>query len=152
MRHWCTTCTVCNGKAARKKVPEKASNLTVLSFYHGVSRNIKSLAIKLGMSVVFRNDFNMASLMPFSKDTAHEYSDKHMDKTIYCKKGAVYEILLTCTTVKIGESIPNLERYRISPSLPFQRAQSQRHRGAQERSRGVFADSTLVASESNSLS
>lgn len=75
----------------------------VIRFYHGVSHNIKAVAGRFDIQVVFKNDFRLLWLT-LSEKVAEICSAKHKQKPINCKEGVVYQIPLVCGFMYIGHT------------------------------------------------
>lgn len=56
-----------------------------LPFFHAVSHNLKGLAARYGVIVVFRKDFGLSCLAPYS-EVSKESGKKHKNPTADCKK------------------------------------------------------------------
>ncbi|CAN8002292.1 unnamed protein product, partial [Ixodes hexagonus] len=72
-------------------------------FYHAISHNLKVQAARFGDRVVFKNDFRLSRLTPFTRGRKG-YGKNHRNPAIECQEGVVYNIPLACGFSYIGQT------------------------------------------------
>lgn len=82
---------------------KKPDNSVCLPFYHTFSHNLKALAARHEMSVMFKNDFKLSRLTLFSGGQRGR-PKKHREAATGCEEAAVYDMLMVCGFKYVGQS------------------------------------------------
>ncbi|CAN7990421.1 unnamed protein product [Ixodes hexagonus] len=89
--------------SAKKKceVSPKPTKRVVLPFFHQISRNLRSIGNRHGVSTVFSNDYKLSRMTPFAsaKDSC---TKKHREKEVNCVMGVVYKMPFDCGLCYLG--------------------------------------------------
>lgn len=78
----------------------------VIPYHHGLSHNLKKVAARYGLSVVFSAPCKLSKVCPMMKPRVNINKCKKEHSTRYteCASGVIYEIPLSCGRVYIGET------------------------------------------------
>lgn len=77
-------------------------NRVVIPYIHAISHNLLHVAKKFNISLVFRNNYRLDALTPFTKPIAS--CKNHKRKFVCCESNVVYEIPFKCGFCYIGQS------------------------------------------------
>lgn len=74
----------------------------VSPYYHTIPHNLRAVARKLDIDLVFKNDFRLDVLTPFEESDI--VCKNHENKFVKCQSNIVYVMLLACGCSYIGQS------------------------------------------------
>lgn len=78
-------------------------NVVCVPYYHGISHNLKSVAKRFGVNLVFKAQHKLESLTPFSGGR-QGCLKKHQNPDLTCQVGVVYDIPLRCGLSYVGQT------------------------------------------------
>lgn len=85
-----------------------------MPFFHAILHNLRAIAAKFGVSVIFANDVSLSRLTPFAgakNDRCLVRDDKFVD----CKKAVVYSTPFACSASYIGQTSRCLNGRLLEP-------------------------------------
>lgn len=97
------------GKQTRIHTPEEYRSVrpVAIPYSHRVAHNLKKVANKYKVPVVFSAPFKLASLCPRinnSKENKKTCGTQHARPFVTCKENVVYQIPLSCNKIYIGQT------------------------------------------------
>lgn len=88
---------------ARTDVGAGKRKIVCLPYFHYVSHNLKAIAGKFGVTVVFKPDFRLDRLVSFLSRRSG-CSKRHREPSVPCDLSVVYKIPVNCGGCYVGQT------------------------------------------------
>lgn len=76
----------------RREIKKK---FAVIQYFHSISNYVKASAKNFGVNVMFHTDFKWGNHIQFQREKKR-CQKAHIEKSVLCEEGVVYEIHLPC--------------------------------------------------------
>lgn len=82
----------------------QGGTFAVVPYFHGFSHSLKALGAKFNVNVVFKTDFRLDRLTPFTFRREGCCGKKHRDPSVSCVAEVVYKIPFDCGLCYVGQT------------------------------------------------